>query len=39
MDGKKERKQEAIHCLCYFTITFTLFHFTHQLALFISLSK
>src|SRR6218665_883676 len=28
-----ERKQETIYCLCYFTIIFTLFHFTHQLAL------
>ena len=35
-----ERKQERIYCLCYFTRIFTLFHFTHQLALlYITLKK
>jgi len=30
-----EIKQETIHCLCDFTIMFTLFYCTHHLALFI----
>src|SRR6218665_2738274 len=33
-----ERKQGTIYCLCYFTIIFTLFHSTNQLALFCVIS-